>query len=56
MRETERVSQDSTELEAKCATFTVDLETAKSHNQTLQSQCQSLKQEVGMYSTEILVC
>ncbi|XP_067936870.1 coiled-coil domain-containing protein 171-like [Watersipora subatra] len=46
MRETERVSQDSTELEAKCATFTVDLETAKSHNQTLQSQCQSLKQEI----------
>ena len=48
MREMDRVSRESTELEARCATMTVDVETAKSHNDTLQSQCNSLRHEVEL--------
>ena len=46
-KEADRVSRDSSEIEARCATMTVDLESARSHNDTLQSQCQSLKHEVN---------
>ena len=47
IKEADRVSRDSSEIEARCATMTVDLESARSHNDTLQSQCQSLKHEVN---------